>query len=283
VPPMSFRFASLNGRAQLVVGDTPHLVDLAEASGGKFDSDPIKAFARWDEVREFARTVTSGGIPCDVNALDAPSPWPLQVFGIGLNYRKHAEETGAQIPTTPLTFTKFPTSIGGPNADVPIVGNAVDWEVELVVVISTGGRDIAEADAWNHVAGVCIGQDISDRALQMATMPPQFNLGKSRKNYSPFGPWLVDTKDVENPDRLEVVCTLNGKQVQREFTDDLIFNVPQIISYLSGIVQLVPGDVIFTGTPGGVGVAQKPPVFLKVGDVLESTLTGYSHTVNKCV
>jgi 2-keto-4-pentenoate hydratase/2-oxohepta-3-ene-1,7-dioic acid hydratase in catechol pathway len=280
---MSFRFASLNGRAQLVVGDTPHLVDLAEASGGKFDSDPIKAFARWDEVREFARTVTSGGIPCDVNALDAPSPWPLQVFGIGLNYRKHAEETGAQIPTTPLTFTKFPTSIGGPNADVPIVGNAVDWEVELVVVISTGGRDIAEADAWNHVAGVCIGQDISDRALQMATMPPQFNLGKSRKNYSPFGPWLVDTKDVENPDRLEVVCTLNGKQVQREFTDDLIFNVPQIISYLSGIVQLVPGDVIFTGTPGGVGVAQKPPVFLKVGDVLESTLTGYSHTVNKCV
>ncbi len=283
MPPMSFRFASLNGRAQLVVGDTPHLVDLAEASGGKFDSDPIKAFARWDEVREFARTVTSGGIPCDVNALDAPSPWPLQVFGIGLNYRKHAEETGAQIPTTPLTFTKFPTSIGGPNADVPIVGNAVDWEVELVVVISTGGRDIAEADAWNHVAGVCIGQDISDRALQMATMPPQFNLGKSRKNYSPFGPWLVDTKDVENPDRLEVVCTLNGKQVQREFTDDLIFNVPQIISYLSGIVQLVPGDVIFTGTPGGVGVAQKPPVFLKVGDVLESTLTGYSHTVNKCV
>jgi len=280
---MSFRFASLNGRAQLVVGDTPHLVDLAEASGGKFDSDPIKAFARWDEVREFARTVTSGGIPCDVNALDAPSPWPLQVFGIGLNYRKHAEETGAQIPTTPLTFTKFPTSIGGPNTDVPIVGNAVDWEVELVVVISTGGRDIAEADAWNHVAGVCIGQDISDRALQMATMPPQFNLGKSRKNYSPFGPWLVDTKDVENPDRLEVVCTLNGKQVQREFTDDLIFNVPQIISYLSGIVQLVPGDVIFTGTPGGVGVAQKPPVFLKAGDVLESTLTGYSHTVNKCV
>jgi 2-keto-4-pentenoate hydratase/2-oxohepta-3-ene-1,7-dioic acid hydratase in catechol pathway len=280
---MSFRFASLNGRAQLVVGDTPHLVDLAEASGGKFDSDPIKAFARWDEVREFARPVTSGGIPCDVNALDAPSPWPLQVFGIGLNYRKHAEETGAQIPTTPLTFTKFPTSIGGPNTDVPIVGNAVDWVVELVVVISTGGRDIAEADAWNHVAGVCIGQDISDRALQMATMPPQFNLGKSRKNYSPFGPWLVDTKDVENPDRLEVVCTLNGKQVQREFTDDLIFNVPQIISYLSGIVQLVPGDVIFTGTPGGVGVAQKPPVFLKAGDVLESTLTGYSHTVNKCV
>lgn len=280
---MTFRFASLNGRAQIVVGDTPHLVDLAEASGGRFDSDPIKAFPRWSEVREFATTITSGGVPCDVDALDAPSPWPLQVFGIGLNYRKHAEETGAPIPETPLTFTKFTSSIGGPNCDIPLVTETVDWEVELVVVISDGGRDITEADAWNHVAGVCIGQDISDRVLQRATVPPQFSLGKSRKNYSPFGPWLVDAVDVPHRDKLEVVCTLNGSEVQREFTDDLIFDVPQIISYLSGIVQLLPGDVIFTGTPGGVGAARKPPVFLKPGDVLESTLTGLSRIVNKCV
>jgi len=282
---MTFRFASLNGRAQLVVGDTPHLVDLAEASGGRFDPDPIKAFPRWADVREFAATITSadGGVPCDVNALDAPSPWPLQVFGIGLNYRKHAEETNSAIPTTPLTFTKFTSSIGGPNADVPVEHPMVDWEVELVVVIADGGRNISEADAWNHVAGVCVGQDISDRALQLATAPPQFNLGKSRQNYSPFGPWLVDALDLPNRDRLELVCTLNGEEVQREFTDDLIFNVPQIISYLSGIVQLLPGDVIYSGTPGGVGVARKPPVFLKKGDVIESTLTGLSHTVNRCV
>lgn len=280
---MSLKFACRNGRAQLVVGPNNNTVDLERASGGTFSSEPIDAFRRWDEVRAFAAGCTDKGEPCTINDLNAPSPWPSQVFGIGLNYRKHAEESGAEIPKTPLTFTKFPTSIGDPNADVPIVGGRVDWEVELVVVMKGGGRDIAENDAWNHVAGVCVGQDISDRALQLATMPPQFNLGKSRRNYSPFGPWLVDAQDLAGRDSLEVVCTLNGEEVQREGTDDLIFNVPQIISYLSGIVQMLPGDVIFTGTPGGVGQARKPPVFLKPGDVLESELTGISRIVNHCV
>lgn len=280
---MTFKFACKDGRAQLVVGPDNHIVDLEHASGGKFTSEPIDAFRRWAEVREFAAGCADPGVPCSTDDLNAPSPWPSQVFGIGLNYRKHAEESGAQIPASPLTFTKFPTSVGNPNADVPIVGNAVDWEVELVVVISTGGRDIAEADAWDHIAGVCIGQDISDRKLQMATMPPQFNLGKSRKNYSPFGPWLVDAKDLPDRDALEISCTVNGTEMQREKTDDLIFSVPQQIAYLSSIVQLLPGDVIFTGTPGGVGMARKPAVFLKAGDVIESTLTGLSHTVNRCV
>ena len=280
---MSFRFACKDGRAQLVVGPDNNIVDLEKASNGRFTSEPIDAFRRWDEVREFAASCTDAGVPCRTDDLNAPSPWPSQVFGIGLNYRKHAEETGAKIPDTPLTFTKFPSSIGNPNADVPVAGPAVDWEVELVVVISKGGRDISEEDAWDNVAGVCVGQDISDRVLQLATVPPQFNLGKSRENYSPFGPWLVDAKGLADRDRLEVVCTLNGAEVQRETTDDLIFSVPQIISYLSGIVQLLPGDVIFTGTPGGVGAARKPPVFLKKGDVLESWLTGISHTVNRCV
>ena len=280
---MTLKFACKDGRAQLVVGPDNHIVDLERASGGRFTSEPIDAFRRWAEVREFAATCTDPGVPCSVHDLNAPSPWPSQVFGIGLNYRKHAEESGAPVPTSPLTFTKFPSSVGNPNADVPIVGGAVDWEVELVVVISTGGRDIAEADAWDHVAGVCIGQDISDRKLQMATQPPQFNLGKSRRNYSPFGPWLVDAKDLPGRDALEISCTVNGTEMQRETTDDLIFSVPQQISYLSGIVQLLPGDVIFTGTPGGVGMARKPPVFLKPGDVIESTLTGLSHTVNRCV
>jgi len=280
---MTLKFACKDGRAQLVVGPDHHIVDLERASGGRFTSEPIDAFRRWAKVREFAATCTDPGVPCSVDDLNAPSPWPSQVFGIGLNYRKHAEESGAPIPTSPLTFTKFPSSVGNPNADVPIVGGAVDWEVELVVVISTGGRDVAEADAWNHVAGVCIGQDISDRKLQMATQPPQFNLGKSRRNYSPFGPWLVDAKDLPGRDALEISCTVNGTEMQRETTDDLIFSVPQQISYLSGIVQLLPGDVIFTGTPGGVGMARKPPVFLKKGDVLESWLTGISHTVNRCV
>lgn len=279
---MTFRFASKNGRAHIVVGPDNHLVDLAEASNGAFSSEPIEAFRRWAEVREFAATV-SGGSPCNVDELDAPSPWPLQVFGIGLNYRSHAEESGMDIPKTPLTFTKFSSSVAHGNADIPVAGPMVDWEVELVVVIAEGGRDIAAADAWNHVAGICVGQDISDRALQFASQPPQFSLGKSRKNYSPFGPWLIDARDIQNRDALHMTCTLNGEVVQDTNTDDLIFNVSDIISYLSGIVQLLPGDVIYTGTPGGVGVSRKPQVFLKPGDVLVSTIDGIGTTTNRCV
>lgn len=280
---MTFRFASKNGRSQLVVGPNNHLVDLAEASKGAFSSEPIEAFRRWAEVRAFAATVTDGGVACDVNELDAPSPWPLQVFGIGLNYRSHAEESGMDIPKTPLTFTKFSSSVAHGNADIPLGGTSVDWEVELVAVIGEGGRNISKTDAWNHVAGICVGQDISDRGLQFASTPPQFSLGKSRQNYSPFGPWLIDAQDVSNRDSLHMTCSLNGEIVQDTNTDDLIFNVSDIISYLSGIVQLLPGDVIFTGTPGGVGVSRKPPVFLKPGDVLVSTIDGIGTTTNRCI
>ena len=280
---MTLRFASKNGRAQLVVGPNNHLVDLATASGGVFDSDPIKAFPRWEELRAFAATVTADGEPCNVNELDAPSPWPLQVFGIGLNYRSHAEESGMDIPKAPMTFTKFTSSISGPNADIPVVGATVDWEVELVAVIGTGGRDIKKSDAWAHIAGICVGQDISDRALQFVSQPAQFNLGKSRKGYSPFGPWLIDAVDVPNRDALHMTCTLNSEEIQNTITDDLIFDVGDIIEYLSSIVELLPGDVIFTGTPGGVGVSRKPPVFLKAGDVLVSTIDGIGTTTNNCI
>lgn len=280
---MTFRFACCQGRSQIVVGADNRLVDLAHASGGRFAPEPIEAFRRWNEVREFASTITDAGVPCDVSELDAPSPWPLQVFGIGLNYRTHAEESGMPIPTQPLTFTKFSSSIAGPNIDIPLGGDKVDWEVELVAVISTGGRDIAVADAWNRVAGIAVGQDISDRALQFASQPPQFSLGKSRKNYSPFGPWLTDARDLVNRDALHMTCILNGDVVQDTLTNDLIFSVPEIISYLSGIVQLLPGDVIYTGTPGGVGVSRKPAMFLKPGDVLISSIDGIASTTNRCV
>lgn len=280
---MTFRFACKNGRSHLVVGADDGLVDLEQASNGRFSSEPIEAFRRWDEVRGFAATVTSGGTPCDQSDLDAPSPWPLQVFGIGLNYRSHAEESGLPIPTQPLTFTKFSSSIAGPNAEIPIMSPTVDWEAELVVVISSGGRDITREDAWNHVAGIAVGQDVSDRALQMATTPPQFSLGKSRRNFSPFGPWLVDARDVPNRDSMTLTCTVNDRQVQHARTDDLIFSVPDLVSYLSGIVQLLPGDVIYTGTPAGVGAGSKPPTFLKAGDLVTSTLEGVGTIVNRCV
>lgn len=279
---MTFRFASKNGRAHVVAPDGT-LVDLAEASGGRFSAEPIDAFRRWNEVRDFAAGISGGGAPLVQSELDAPSPWPLQVFGIGLNYRSHAEESGMPIPTQPLTFTKFSSSIAGPNAEIPIPSPTVDWEAELVVVVAAGGRDIPRERAWDAIAGIAVGQDISDRALQMATQPPQFNLGKSRRNFSPFGPWLVDARDVANRDAMQMRCTLNGDEVQKTVTDDLIFSVPDIVAYLSGIVQLLPGDVIYTGTPAGVGGSRKPPVFLKPGDVLETTIEGIGTTVNRCV
>lgn len=187
------------------------------------------------------------------------------------------------IPEQPLTFTKFSSSIAGPNADIPIPGPTVDWEAELVVVVSSGGRDIPAGSAWDHIAGVAVGQDISDRKLQLATTPPQFSLGKSRRNFSPFGPWLVDARDISNRDAMNLTCHVNDTRVQAARTDDLIFSVPAIVEYLSGIVQLLPGDVIFTGTPAGVGAGSKPPVFLKPGDTITTTLEGVGTIVNRCV
>lgn len=279
---MTLRFASLRGRSQLVVGDGTRILDLERASGGHLPADPLLAFARWGEVRDFALSVTDRGVPLEVADLDAPSPHPRQMFGIGLNYRSHAEESTMDIPTSPLTFTKFPSSTAGPAARIPVVGAMTDWEVELVVVIAAGGRDIAESVAWDRVAGVCIGQDISDRALQFATKPPQFNLGKSRRNYSPFGPWVVDAAGLADRDALRISMSLDGEQMQSACTDDLIFSVPAIVSYLSAIVELLPGDVIFTGTPGGVGMGMKPPRFLAPGHTIVSTLAGHLSMTNVC-
>lgn len=284
---MTLRFANVGGRAALVNADGTQYLDLETASSGNFSPEPMDAFSRWDALRAFhaglAPSAFDTAPSIDASLLCAPSPMPYQVFGIGLNYRTHAEESGMPIPTSPLTFTKFTSSIAAPNADIELGSSTVDWEVELVVVISSGGRDISVDRAWDHVAGVAVGQDISDRTLQFATQPPQFNLGKSRRCYSPFGPWLVDASSLGNRNQLHMTMTLNGEKVQDTLTDDLIFDVPTIISYLSTIVELLPGDVIYSGTPGGVGMSFKPPRFLKPGDVIVSTIDGIGTTTNHCV
>lgn len=280
------RFANVRGRASLVLSTNAAggvAADLERASKGRFSADPMLAYGRWRDIRDFAASdLGSFGEPFTNNQLFAPSPRPAQIFGIGLNYREHANETGAPIPDTPLTFTKFASSVNTPNGDVAITVPTADWEVELVAVIGKGGRDIAEADGWDAVAGLCVGQDISDRLLQRATQPPQFSLGKSRRGYSPFGPWLTDASGVADRDALTMHCQRNGIEVQRTSTDDMIFSVPQLVSYLSGIVELLPGDVIYTGTPSGVGGARKPPQFLAPGDVLVSTIDGLGSITNRC-
>jgi 2-keto-4-pentenoate hydratase/2-oxohepta-3-ene-1,7-dioic acid hydratase in catechol pathway len=258
-------------------------VDLEKASNKKFSSDPMDAYSKWDQLREFAESLRDDGNEISISELDSPSPRPRQLIAIGLNYRRHAIEFGLEIPSSPLTFTKFPSSIGAPNAHVPLQNDCTDWEAEFVVVVGSGGRNIPAAKAWDHLAGACVGQDISDRIGQFATNPPQFSLGKSHQNHTVFGPWVVDARDLASRDCLNITCTVSGREVQNSNTSDLIFSVSEIIEYLSSILELYPGDVIYTGTPNGVGTSRKPPEYLKKDDVIVSTIESIGTITNVCI
>lgn len=279
------RLASFHGRAHLVVGDDDRLIDIEQASNGSLPSDPMACFARWDDLRALAKSVTvkSDATKAILDTLDCPVPRPRQMFAVGINYRKHAQEMGSTLPNSPLTFAKFQSSLNAPGGDIPIVGDTCDYESEVVVVISVGGRDIAESEAWNHVAGLCAGQDISDRQLQNSGKPPQFSLGKSRQGFAPIGPWVTDVRDHPKRDELTIGCTINGEVRQDGSTDDLVFDVPHLVAYLSTICELFPGDIIFTGTPSGVGHGRKPPVYLRPGDVIVTSLEGVGTLRNRCV
>lgn len=276
---MTFRLANVEGRAALVDGD--NYFDLATATGGALGPDPMAAIAAFDQLHAIdLSTVSPTGALANVR-LGPPVPAPGNCFGIGLNYKSHVSETAMDLPTVPVVFTKFPSCICAPNSDVVLVGEAVDYEAELVVVIGAGGRNIAAADAWSRVAGVTAGQDISDRALQFAAKPPHFDLGKSRDTYGPIGPVLVSPDALAEPDNLSLACSVNGELRQQATTGQLIFSVPFLVEYLSGILTLQPGDVIFTGTPEGVGVATGN--LLKPGDVIETTIAGVGTITNRCV
>ena len=274
------KLANHQGRAALVFDDT--VADVHEASGGRFGPDPMSVYEDWEAFTAFASGVTTGTAPLVESDLGCPVPSPRQVFAIGLNYRSHAEESGMAVPSVPATFTKFPASLSGPFADIEVVGESVDWEVELVVVIGTRADRVAEADAWSHVAGLTVGQDVSDRALQFAA-GSQFSLGKSRRGYGPMGPWVVTVDEVPDRDDLGLGCSVDGETVQDGRTSDLVFGVGRLIAELSGVLPLLPGDVIFTGTPSGVGMARKPPRFLQPGQVVESWIEGVGTIRNRCV
>jgi 2-keto-4-pentenoate hydratase/2-oxohepta-3-ene-1,7-dioic acid hydratase in catechol pathway len=274
------RLANHDGRAVLVLGD--QIADVAEASGGRFGPDPMAVYDEWPGFVDFARGIHAGTAPLAEDRLRNPVPSPRQVFAIGLNYRSHAEESGMAVPEVPATFTKFPAALGGPFDDIEVAGDSIDWEVELVVVIGRTADRVAEADAWDHVAGLTVGQDISDRHLQFAA-GAQFSLGKSRRGYGPLGPWVVTTDEVPDPDDLALGCSVDGETVQDARTSDLIFGVPQLVAELSAVLPLFPGDLIFTGTPAGVGMARQPARFLQRGQVLESWIEGIGTIRNRCV
>jgi 2-keto-4-pentenoate hydratase/2-oxohepta-3-ene-1,7-dioic acid hydratase in catechol pathway len=274
------KLANLDGRLVLVLADG--VADVATASNGRFGPDPMSAYDDWSAFADWARSVTETTGPLDERSLGNPVPRPRQVFAIGLNYRSHAEESGMDIPSVPATFTKFPASLSGPFADIEIVGGTVDWEVELVVVIGPLADRVDESQAWSHVAGLTVGQDISDRILQFAA-GSQFSLGKSRRGYGPMGPWVVTIDEVPNPDDLALGCSVDGETVQDARTSDLIFSVPRLVAELSAVLPLLPGDIIFTGTPAGIGATRQPARFLQPGEALETWIEGIGTIKNRCV
>lgn len=278
---MTYRFGTVDQRAVLVEGDGVH--DLHAASDGTFPAEPMAALGRCDELHEIgARLVDrepehrSGDV-----AFGPPVPRPRNCLAVGLNYRDHADESGLDPPAVPLVFTKFPGCIVAGDADVVLDSQTADWEVELVVAMGAGGKDIAAADAWGRIAGVTIGQDISDRALQFAAKPPHFDLAKSRDTYGPIGPVLVSPDAFDDPDDLALRCLVNGDEKQSARTSQMIFDVPALVAYISGILTLHPGDLIWTGTPSGVGASTG--TMLRPGDEIVSTIEGIGTITNRCV
>lgn len=206
--------------------------------------------------------------------LMAPVPRPGKLFCIGLNYRDHAAETGMQIPEVPTVFVKLPTAVIGPEEPIvlPKASTRPDYEAEFAFVIGRGGRHIRR-EAWReHVFGYTILNDVSARDVQMATT--QWTMGKGFDTFAPMGPYLVTADEIADPHALDIRLKLNGAVMQSSNTRNLIFGVPELVEYLSSVCTLEPGDVVSTGTPGGVGFARKPPVYLKAGDRVEIEVDG---------
>jgi 2-keto-4-pentenoate hydratase/2-oxohepta-3-ene-1,7-dioic acid hydratase in catechol pathway len=262
----------------LVVGD--EVVDVEQASGGALPGDVGSLSARWDELAAWAATGPSATGPLDEAVLGCPVA-PRQVFAIGLNYRSHAEESGLVVPDVPATFTKFPTSLSGPFDDIELAGTSDDWEVELVAVIGQAADRVPAGEGWDHVAGLAVGQDISDRHLQFAA-GAQFSLGKSHRGYGPIGPWVVTPDELRDRDDLALGCSIDGEVVQDGRTSDLVFPVGRLVEELSAVLPLLPGDVIFTGTPAGVGFTRQPPRALQPGQTIESWVEGIGTIRNRC-
>jgi 2-keto-4-pentenoate hydratase/2-oxohepta-3-ene-1,7-dioic acid hydratase in catechol pathway len=259
------------------------IVDIARASGGRFGADPMAPFTDWPAFAQWAAGIDHAEEPLGDRVLQNPIPHPTQVFGIGANYHDHLAESGATAPDAPLVFTKFPSCLAGPFDPIPIPTATVDWEVELVVVIGVRAEHVRPDDAWSHVAGLTVGQDISDRALQLAGDYPQFSMGKSYPGFGPLGPSVVTLDEVVDPDNLELGCALDGDVMQRGRTRDLIFPVTDLIARLSAVCPLLPGDLIFTGTPSGVGAFRKPPIFLQPGQELTSWIEGIGQLHNPTI
>jgi 2-keto-4-pentenoate hydratase/2-oxohepta-3-ene-1,7-dioic acid hydratase in catechol pathway len=277
------RTTTVNGRMAVVRSE--QLVDVEQASHGAFPANPLGVFERWAEFTAWAANLPDGQItgPPD-SQFGAPSPHPRQVFAIGLNYADHAAEAGLAAPAAPVVFTKFPSCIAGPQTELALPSDHVDWEAELVVIIGQRAWRVSEQTAWSVVAGLTVGQDYSERRIQAAGTAPQFSIGKSFPGFGPIGPVLVTPDEIAgDPDDLGIVCTVNDEVVQAGRTSQMIFSVRQLIARLSAICVLQPGDLIFTGTPAGVGMSRVPPRFLRPGDVVTTQIEDIGSLSQRCV
>lgn len=255
-------------RTAIVVGDT--LIDTG------IDGSMIDLIANWDAVKDAlaAKAAAGAGVPLASVQLASPVQRPGKIFAIGLNYADHIAESNMGTPERQVWFTKAQTSVNGPFDPILIArGTATnDYEVELVAVIGKRGKHIPADKAAEHVFGYCVGNDVTERMWQHAG--PQWSLGKSFDTHAPMGPWLTTADEVADPHTLGIRCFVNGEKRQDSNTRNLVFNLWQQIEHLSQAMTLEPGDVIFTGTPGGVGAAMDPRQFLKAGDVVRCEIDG---------
>jgi 2-keto-4-pentenoate hydratase/2-oxohepta-3-ene-1,7-dioic acid hydratase in catechol pathway len=282
------RLATIDGRPALVSGQGH--CDIERASGGRFPADALGVLERWEEFTAWAGAATGSGGPAELawapfnpKQLGPPVPFPRQVFALAVNYKDHAAEAGADLPEAPIVFTKFPTCIAGPYDDILLPSNRADWEVELVVVIGPRAHRVARERSWDHVAGLTIGQDISERRVQFRKPGPHLAMAKSFPTFGPTGPWLVTPDEFASRDDIALRCGINGEPMQDSRTSFLIFGVAELIASLSAMVPLLPGDLIFTGTPSGVGSTRDPRRYLSPGDVITSEIDGIGVMRNTCV
>lgn len=251
------------------------IVPLSRGTG--LASDMIDLIARWGELEGEVRRLAEargGAIPLAQVRLLAPIARPGKIMAIGLNYADHIAETGLEKPQQQVWFCKQPSSVNGPfdPIQIPKVSDTVDYEVELVAVIGVRRRHIPAADAPGAVFGYCVGNDVSERTWQRHT--PQWVLGKSFDTHAPFGPWITTADEFGDPHGHAIRCLVNGEVRQQSNTNQLVFKVWDQVEHLSKAMTLEPGDLVFTGTPGGVGVAMKPPRFLKPGDRVRCEIDG---------
>ncbi|MEO5901315.1 MAG: fumarylacetoacetate hydrolase family protein [Ilumatobacteraceae bacterium] len=280
------RLANHDGRATIVIDG--RAVDVELASGGSLGSDPMLLcdLANHTALRDLAASTNPADWPAlDEALLGPPVPRAGKGLGVALNYRKHAAETGRPAPDEPALFGKTDNCVCGPFDPIilPAGREMVDYEAELVIVFGRTTKNVAAADAWDHLAGVTVGQDVSDREEQNRPPVRQFTIAKSYDSFGPIGPTLVTVDELDDPDALSIECVVSGEVLQSSSTSDLIFGVPALVEWLSRFMTFQPGDLLWTGTPEGVGAARTPTRFLRVGDVVETTIGGVGTIRNPVV